>query len=123
MDPAVATFHLRGPGAVLGRSRPAHPAELARLAGRLSVEARDRYLGVRAYERSPACSDARNGFYERDFVTRLETVRVRVARTRQRAFLPAGLVRVERRAAEVLLLIREAFYTGSVRGPWGGWLR
>ena len=79
--------------------------------------------GVRAYERGPARSDARNGFYERDFVTRLETVRVRVARTRQRAFLPAGLVRVERRAAEVLLLIREAFYTGSVRGPWGEWLR
>jgi hypothetical protein len=37
---------------------------------------------------------------------------VRVARTRQRAFLPTGLPRVERRAAEVLLLIREAFLRG-----------
>lgn len=80
--------------------------------GRLSVEARDRYLGVREYERSPERADARNGFYERDFVTRVGTLRVRVARTRQRAFLPAGLVRVERRAAEVLLLIREAFLRG-----------
>jgi putative transposase len=82
------------------------------LLGRLSVEARDRYLGVREYERSPDRTDARNGFYDRDFVTRLGTLRVRVARTRQRAFLPAGLVRLERRAAEVLLLIREAFLRG-----------
>jgi hypothetical protein len=63
--------------------------------GRLSLDARDRYLGVREYERSPARDDARNGFYERDVVTRLGTVRVPVART-----------------AEVLLLIREAFLRG-----------
>jgi transposase-like protein len=80
--------------------------------GRLSVEARDRYLGVRDYERSPDRTDARNGFYERDFGTRLGILRVRVARTRQRTFLPPGLHRLERRAAEVLLLIREAFLRG-----------
>jgi len=80
--------------------------------GRLSVEARDQYLGVREYERSPRRTDARNGFYERDFVTRLGTLRVRVARTRQQAFLPAGLGRLQRQAAEVLLLIREAFLRG-----------
>ena len=80
--------------------------------GRLSIEARDRALGVREYERSPERTDARNGFYERDFVTRLGTVRVRVARTRQRAFLPTGLRRLERRAVEVLVLIREAFLRG-----------
>jgi transposase-like protein len=80
--------------------------------GRLSVEARDQYLGVRDYERSPARVDARNGFYERDFVTRLGTLRVRVARTRRQAFLPAGLERLQRRAGEVLLLIREAFLRG-----------
>lgn len=79
---------------------------------RLSLEARDRHLGVRDYERSPERTDARNGFYERDFVTRLGTLRVRVARTRQRTFLPAGLRRLERRADEVLLLIREAFLRG-----------
>jgi transposase-like protein len=80
--------------------------------GRLSVEARDRYLGVRDYERSPDRTDARNGFYERDFGTRLGILRVRVARTRQRTFLPPGLRRLERRAAEMLLLIREAFLRG-----------
>lgn len=80
--------------------------------GRLSLEARDRHLGVREYERSAARTDARNGFYERDFVTRLGTLRVRVARTRQQAFLPPGLARLERRAPEVLLWIREAFLRG-----------
>lgn len=80
--------------------------------GRLSIEARDRYLGVREYERSPVRTDTRNGFYDRDFVTRLGTLQVRVARTRQRAFLPSGLARLERRAAEVVLLIREAFLRG-----------
>jgi len=80
--------------------------------GRLSIEARDRYLGVREYERSLDRTDARNGFNGRDFVTRLGTLRVRVAWTRQRAFLPAGRLRLERRAAEVLLLIREAFLRG-----------
>lgn len=80
--------------------------------GRLSIEARDRYLGVREYERSPVRTDTRNGFYDRDFVTRLGTLQVRVARTRQRAVLPSGLARLERRAAEVVLLIREAFLRG-----------
>ena len=80
--------------------------------GRLSIEARDRALGVREYERSPARTDARKGFYERDVVTRLGTLRVRVARTRQRAFLPAGLGRLERQASEALVFIREAFLRG-----------
>ncbi len=80
--------------------------------GRLSVEARDRYLGVREYGRSPERTDARNGYYERAFVTRLGTVRIRVARTRRRAFLPDGVARLARRAPEVLMLIREAFLRG-----------
>lgn len=37
---------------------------------------------------------------------------MRVARTRQQAFLPAGLARLERRVAAVLLVIREAFLRG-----------
>jgi transposase-like protein len=123
MDRAVATLHVRPPGVMLERSDAMHAVELARLLGRLSLEARDRYLGVREYERSPVRADARNGFYERDVVTRLGTVRVRVARTRQRAFLPAGLVRLERRAAEVLLLIREAFLRGLSSVPWAAWSR
>ncbi len=47
---------------------------------RLPIEARDCYLGVREYELNPARHNARNGFYERDFVTHLDTLRRRLAR-------------------------------------------
>ncbi|MGQ0627652.1 MAG: IS256 family transposase [Phycisphaerales bacterium] len=86
---------------------------------RLSVEARDRYLGVRDYERVPDRADSRNGFYARDLVTLFGTLRVRIARTRQQAFLPAGLARLQRRAPEVTLLIREAFLRGISTRPVG----
>ncbi|HWG40122.1 MAG TPA: transposase, partial [Candidatus Acidoferrales bacterium] len=51
----------------------------------------------------------RNGFYERDYVTRMGTIRLRIARTRNKNFLPAGLERFQRRAEEVAMVIREAF--------------
>lgn len=86
---------------------------------RLSVEARDRALGVRDYERVPDRTDSRNGFYERDFVTRFGTLRVRIARTRCQGFLPVGIGRLQRRAPEVTLLIREAFLRGISTRPVG----
>lgn len=92
---------------------------------RRSSEARgDQELGVQEYERSPDRIETRNGFYERAVVTRLGTRRVRVARSRQRAVVPAGLACVERRAGEVLMLIREAFLRGlSTRAVGGVWWR
>ena len=51
--------------------------------------------------------------YERDFVTVLGTLRLRIARTRGQSFLPAGLEKFQRRAPEVSLLIREAFLVAS----------
>src|ERR1017187_1238799 len=56
--------------------------------------------------------DYRNGYYERDFVTRFGTLRLRVARTREKSFLPRGIERFQRRAEEGSLLIREAFLRG-----------
>ncbi len=56
--------------------------------GRLSLEARDRSLGVREYERRPARADARNGFYEREFVPRLRTL-LGAARRRDHAVMKA----------------------------------
>lgn len=73
---------------------------------------RDRYLCREAYARREGGGDYRNGYYERDFVTRFGTLRLRIARTRGRAFLPAGLRNFQRRAEEVALLIREAFLQG-----------
>jgi putative transposase len=45
-------------------------------------------------------------------VTRFGTIRLRIARTREQSFLPVGLRRLQRRAEEVSLLIREAFLRG-----------
>jgi putative transposase len=78
----------------------------------LSRQEQERYLGLAAYARAAGRQDYRNGFYERDFVTRFGTLRLRIARTRTRAFLPPGLERFQRRAPEVALLIREAFLRG-----------
>lgn len=76
-----------------------------------SREARDRYLCVDAYARAGE-REYRNGFYERSFVTIFGTLVLRIARTRTGSFLPRGLQRFQRRAEEVMLLIREAFLRG-----------
>jgi putative transposase len=72
------------------------------------------YLGLRWYERTPAAErvDYRNGFYERDYVTPLGVLRLRIPRTRERSFLPRWIGRLERRAPEVAELIRQAFLRG-----------
>ena len=78
-----------------------------------SERQRDRFAVVEAYERNDEQRrDYRNGYYERDFVTVLGTLRLRIARTRGQSFLPAGLAEFQRRAPEVSLLIREAFLRG-----------
>ncbi|MBI3336145.1 IS256 family transposase [Candidatus Peregrinibacteria bacterium] len=46
------------------------------------------------------------------FETRFGTIRLPIARTRKRNFLPTGLRRFQKRAEDVALLIREAFLKG-----------
>src|SRR5438270_373265 len=85
-----------------------------------SERQRDRYSGWGRYERRRGRRRVyRNGYYERDFVTRFGTIRLRVARTREKSFLPRGLQPFQRRAEEVSLLSREAFLPGmSTREVW-----
>ena len=73
------------------------------------------YLGLARYERSEEPEervDSRNGFYERDYVTPLGSIRLRVRRTRKRSFLPRGVKTLQRRVPEVAELIRQAFLRG-----------
>ena len=77
-----------------------------------SRQARDRFVCREAYERREGGGEHRNGYYEREIVTRLGTLRLRIARTRGRSFLPAGMRAFQRRAEDVTLLIREAFLRG-----------
>lgn len=78
-----------------------------------SERMRDQYMVRDSYERGPGPSHGyRNGYYERDFVTRFGTIRLRIARTRDKSFLPRGLDKFQRRAPELAMLIREAFLRG-----------
>jgi len=78
-----------------------------------SERMRDRYAVLDSHERGQRrASRYRNGYYQRDFVTRFGTIRLRIARTRDRSFLPAGIDKFQRRAAELAMLIREAFLRG-----------
>ena len=88
---------------------------LQRLLEADSEQQRSDYLGFARYERSPERDervDSRNGCYERDYVTPLGSIRIRVRRTRKRSFLPRGLKALERRAPEVAEMIRQAFLRG-----------
>jgi putative transposase len=78
----------------------------------LSERQRDLYMVSPRYSRAEKRKDYRNGYYERDFVTRFGTLRLRIARTRKKGFLPEVLRKFQRRAEEVALLIREAFLRG-----------
>ena len=75
----------------------------------VSQEARDRYVCV---EGEAGRQEYRNGFYERCLVTIFGTLVLRIARTRRQSFLPGAIERFQRRAEEVMLLIREAFLRG-----------
>jgi putative transposase len=79
-----------------------------------SIRERDSYMRTGWYDQvqKERRVDYRNGFYERDFVTRLGTIRLRIARTRGQNFLPKGLDKFQRRAEDVAILIREAFLRG-----------
>ena len=77
-----------------------------------SRKQRDRYLCRDAYERKGKTGELRNGYYERDYVTKFGTLRLRIARVRGRSFLPGGMGAFQRRAEDVMILIREAFLRG-----------
>ena len=60
------------------------------------------YLGLQWHKRAQPEErvDYRNGFYERDYVTPLGVLRLRIPRTRQRSFLPRWIGWLQRRAPE-----------------------
>src|SRR2546427_2577685 len=86
-----------------------------------SERQRDRYSGWGRYERRRGRRRVyRNGYYERDFVTRFGTIRLRVARTREKSFLPRGLQPFQRRGGGGALVFRWAFFVGGCPPAVGG---
>ncbi len=87
----------------------------------LSELQRDLYMVSPRYARPEQRKDYRSGYYTRDFMTRFGTLRLRIAGTRKKGFLPAVIKKFQRRAEEVALLIREAFLAASAHDKCGGW--
>lgn len=85
---------------------------MKRLLESVSERQRDLYMVSERYGRDEKRKDYRNGYYQRDFVTRLGTLRLRIARTRKKNFLPEVMSKFQRRAEQVCMLIREAFLRG-----------
>ena len=83
-----------------------------------SERARDSYLRLAWRERCEpkARRDYRNGCYLRSFSTRLRTVRVRIARSRERAFLRQSIEAFHGRAEDVMILIR---FVGDLHAEGG----
>src|SRR2546425_1342248 len=81
---------------------------------------RDRYSGWGRYERRRGRRRVyRNGYYERDFVTRFGTIRLRVARTREKSFLPRGLQPFQRRGGGGAPFVRGGFFCRGSTRPGG----
>ena len=95
-------------GDVYGKAKGALAGFLQEESARL----RDQAVRSEPWKQAATRRGQRNGFYFRDFVTRFGTLRLKIARTRERSFLPGGLERFQRRAADVMMLIREAFLRG-----------
>src|SRR3989442_7281655 len=78
-----------------------------------SERQRDRFSGWGRYERGALPRrDYRNGYYERDLVTRFGTIRLRTARTRGKSFLPCGLRPFQRRGGEEGTFFRAGVFWG-----------
>lgn len=73
-----------------------------------------KYLGLQWHERARPEErvDYRNGFYERNYMTAMGTICLRIPRTRLRSFLPRCIAPLQRRSPEVAELLRQAFLRG-----------
>ncbi len=87
----------------------------------LSERQRDRYMVDRRYGRWSARQDHRNGYYLRDFVTRFGTLRLRIARSRERGFLPRSSGSFNGEPTRSACSSGKRFCAGSRRGKSDEW--
>lgn len=64
---------------------------LTKVFNELMEKERDEYLENKAYQRNPNRSTYRNGYYERDYTTKIGTLTLRVPRTRDGKFSQKSL--------------------------------
>lgn len=70
------------------------------------------YIEAERYERSEDRTTSRNGYYERDYLTRVGTLELRVPRTRDGKFSPSLFERYQRSEKALLASILEMYISG-----------
>ena len=78
----------------------------------LMEEQRNEYLQADEYERSEHRKSYRNGYYTRDFTTRIGTLELRVPRTRDGKFSPSVFERYQRNEKALLAAMLEMYVSG-----------
>src|SRR5690625_149826 len=78
----------------------------------LMKEQRTEYLQANDYERSDERISQRNGYYERDWTTRIGTLHLRVPRTRDGKFSPTIFERYQRNEKALLISMLEMYVSG-----------
>lgn len=78
----------------------------------LMEQQRDDYIGVGDYERSKERTSARNGYYERDYTTRVGTLTLKVPRTRDGQFSTDIFNRYQRHEKALLSTMLEMYVSG-----------
>src|SRR5699024_8118031 len=73
---------------------------------------RTEYIQADDYERSESRQSQRNGYYERDFTTRVGTLELRVPRTRDGEFSPTVFERYQRNEKVLLASMLEMYVSG-----------
>lgn len=78
----------------------------------LMEKERDEYLENEAYQRDPKRSTYRNGYYQRDYTTKIGTLTLRVPRTRDGKFSTELFERYQRNEKALILTMLEMYIQG-----------
>ena len=85
---------------------------LTKVFNQLMEHQRDEYIGAKPYERLGDRKSNRNGYYERDYTTRVGTLTLRVPRTRDGQFSPDVFSRYQRHEKSLLASMLELYVQG-----------
>lgn len=85
---------------------------LTKVFNELMEKERDEYLENKAYQRDPKRTTYRNGYYERDYTTKVGTLTLRVPRTRDGKFSTEIFERYQRNEKALLLTMLEMYIHG-----------
>ena len=85
---------------------------LTKVFNELMEKERDEYLDNQAYQRDPNRSTYRNGYYERDYTTKIGTLTLKVPRTRDGKFSTEVFERYQRNEKALLATMLEMYVQG-----------